>query len=249
MSDQSRRKFLRNGSIAMGSLALPGAASAATGEADPGPKLSLADRTVLASTDDTTVVAVSIAKNGRGQSVSPRDAAADNYVYDIDTETGSVSFAEVDGKKYEALTNGPSTMTVESAKDEVSTMGDTDIVQRSTTWGYYVGGCAAYSGHNHRFQAISAEFNQRVNDYSWTAIAGALTTLTSSALLTGGILLVGGIAAIVSDTDTITFGAEEYDVSQWGWNQTMYKASVAAGWERSRGALTTISSAPTHPTR
>ncbi len=51
------------------------------------------------------------------------------------------------------------------------------------------------------------------------------------------------------DTDTITFGAQEYDISKFGWNQTMYSAKVAAGWQRSRSALTTVSTAPTHPTR
>lgn len=88
-----------------------------------------------------------------------------------------------------------------------------------------------------------------MNDYSWTAIAAALIALVESALLSGGIALVGGIAAIVSGTDTITFGAQEYDISKFGWNQTMYSAKVAAGWRRSRSALTTVSTAPTHPTR
>ena len=253
MSNQSRRKFLRTSGIAAGSLAVPGTAAAKETGGGPGDekKLSISDRTVVTASDDSKIVAVSVARRRGNRSYSATDAETENFVFDVDTEDGSVSYTKVEGKQYESLTNSRSAMSVESAREEVSLMGDddTDIVERSTTWGTDLGTCDAYSSHTHRYQAISAEFDQRVNDYSWTAIAAALIALVESALLSGGIALVGGIAAIVSGTDTITFGAQEYDISKFGWNQTMYSAKVAAGWRRSRSALTTVSTAPTHPTR
>lgn len=140
-------------------------------------------------------------------------------------------------------------MSVDRAIESASLQTAEDIVERFTQWGYGLDTCAAYSSHQHQYAACSAEFNQQMTDYSWTAVAGALTTLVEGALLTGGILLLGGAAAVISDTDTITLGAEEADISKWGWNQTMYGVMVNAGWKRSRTSLVPMSSAPTHPSR
>ncbi|NEU57907.1 hypothetical protein [Halorussus sp. MSC15.2] len=262
MVDRNRRKLLKTSGTAIGLSAIPSAVTATKGKQKNGTNgLTIHKKTVLSENNDKTVFALDITVN-KGSSTSGGDATRKRFITTVKKPSGAVSVSEVNSQKFDKLTSSGE-VSIASTDNEVSVSSgtvtvksDTDIVKQSDVYAHNNGQCAAYD-YTHRWAAVTAEFVNEVGDLGWGSISAALISLVgssslsagASAILTGVIALVGGIAAYVTNTYSITFAGAEWDESAAGWNQTMYSARVAGGYHKSEGELTTISTAPGHPGR
>lgn len=244
MSEKSRRRFLRTSGVVAGAITVPGAVTAETDRAEKG--IDVNDKTTLSEagesdfglttqSDDVKIVGVSITEDGERF----------NFVFAIDPTDGSASYTKVTDRRYRTLVSSEHSTPDSVQGPPIGTFDD--IIQRSTEYAYNLGDCIKHDGYEHLYAAVSVEFHDDINNYSWLAIAGALAATVSNPVLVAAISLAGGIGAIESDTDTITFAGQDYDVSKWGFTVSGYKAMVNAGWKRDRDDLITISHGPSHP--
>ncbi|WP_440772146.1 hypothetical protein [Natronorubrum sp. DTA28] len=214
-------------------------------------EITIHDRTVVSDNDSQTITGIDISKkrsdDKEGQPERKR------FVTVTDKETGSVSMEEVDAQQYEVMTSTDRTSTVDAAVSP--TAASDDIVERSDVYSMTKEECDVHDNYNHLWAAVTAEFTDEVGNLSWASVSAALISLVGSSSITGGaaavlvaaITAVGGLAAIVTDTYELTFGASEWDQSLVIHDQAMYSARVAPGYHKEYGELTTISGYVGHP--
>lgn len=254
MVDNNRRKILKASSAAVGLSAIP-SISAASHKSQTEDEITINDRTVLSETENKVVTAIDISNEKENRTDRKR------FITIVDKESGSVSMTKAGAEQYESLTDDPevtaSGTEVATSSNGVTIAAEDEIVERSDVYAHAKGSCALYDGHTHQWAAVTAKFVDQIGDLSWGAISAALISLIgssalsagASAILSAAVATVGGIAAYVTDTYALTFGAEEWDKSFFHGSYAMYSARVAPGYHKSEGELTTISAFQTHPSR
>ncbi|PSQ57250.1 hypothetical protein BRD22_02840 [Halobacteriales archaeon SW_8_68_21] len=90
-------------------------------------------------------------------------------------------------------------------------MDNEGIIERQEMVSAETGSCAVYGDYTHQFQGAAIEFTQRVNDIGITTVAAALATYLASGGIAVAATLIGGAVALVSDTDSLTAGLNEFD--------------------------------------
>ncbi|RZH67800.1 hypothetical protein ELS17_09675 [Natrinema altunense] len=68
-----------------------------------------------------------------------------------------------------------------------------------------------YDDYSHHFKGVTAEFTQRVNDIGITTAAAAIAVYIESAGVGIVVTVIGGVIALISDTDSVTVGINEID--------------------------------------
>jgi len=261
MDEKNRRQLLRAGAVSASTLAVPSVVSAKNnrgkkkgktkgekkgknkGRKEKQDGIEIIDNSTIRESATNKVVAMQLKpqnKNAEGEVVS--------RLYKVNKEQGSVSSVPVDQQRYDSLA-GDGELSTQSTGEVVTADVDPDrLIERSDTYGYNLDRCDKHS-YTHQYEAITAEFHEDLDKVGWTAAAGALATLASSALLTGGILAAGGVLAIITDTDTITFGVGEGDKTIFGYTQTFYQSLAGAGWKTDLDDLYEVSWSTGHPGR
>ncbi|WP_440766697.1 hypothetical protein [Natronorubrum sp. DTA7] len=254
MVDINRRKLLKTSGSVAGLSAIPGAAAANGGNKDDTEDgLSINDRTIIEEDKSEAVVAVDITNTDESltENGSPERK---RFVAIVDKESGSVSMREVTSQQYDRASN---TNRMSALSTEITPTADDDVVERSEAYSHKKEECDVYDDYNHTWAAITAEFTDEVGTLGWTTVSAALISLIGSSSITGGaaavlvaaVTLAGGLAAIVTDTYELTFGASEWDQSLIIRDQAMYSARASTGYRKEYGELTTISATNGHPAR
>jgi hypothetical protein len=99
--------------------------------------------------------------------------------------------------------------------------------------------CAVHNNYTHEFRGVAIEYKQKVNDIGISTAAGIVGGVVASlwsgglaALMTG----VGGLFALISNTDSITTGIVELD--RWLYLDPAHKEEIAVGYDAAeRGAF------------
>jgi hypothetical protein len=125
------------------------------------------------------------------------------------SETGDLSVQEVDKSAYKSLKNGGGGST--PSTEAVQPMDNEGVIERHETVSDTTGNCSVYNGYSHHFKGIAVEFTQRVNDIGITTAAAAIAVYIESAGLGVAVTVIGGVIALISDTDSVTVGVNEVD--------------------------------------
>lgn len=263
MTDINRRKLLRSCGAGIGLTTIPGAVAADDGETSASEGLTINQRAADTGEDGRDVHILDITNNEKRE--------RKRFVGVVGREGSAVHLTEVNEPKFRAVASvvdsdvsaTDSTVGTESvddgvriSADDVTVLADRPIIQRSDVYRDTNGECDAYD-YTHKWAAVTAEFPNAVGDIGWGSVAAGLIYIVGSAnvpvwvgsLLVGAISAVAGIAAYVTNTYTLTFGAPEFDKSAAGWTQTLYGVQIDGGYHKGKGEMPVVMSYPTHPAR
>jgi hypothetical protein len=141
----------------------------------------------------------------------------------------------------------------ESARSErgispssVTTAGNEDLVERKKLVTVDTKPCAVHSNYMHEFHGGAIEYKQSVNNIGISTAAAVAASLISalSSLLAALIAGVGGLFALISNTDSVTIGVVELD--RWLYLAPAHLEVIAIGYNAAeRGEFD--GNYPTHP--
>lgn len=124
-----------------------------------------------------------------------------------------------------------------------------DFVERETVFKRTIGQCGAYSSHDHVYHGFSFEINKPLHDIGIGTLTAFVGWLAASA---GTALAAGAAAALLSyysQEGEYTVGIREYDISAFGWTQTMFASVISNEYEVDAHYATPIGTDPGHPYR
>lgn len=134
--------------------------------------------------------------------ISPGDRGGSNV--DDDLSVSKVDESAFNNLKEKESKQAPSPSAVQPMDNE-------GIIERQEMVSAETGSCAVYGDYTHQFQGATIEFTQRVNDIGITTLAAAFASYLASGGIAVAATLIGGAIALVSDTDSITGGVNEFD--------------------------------------
>lgn len=245
---ESRRKVVTFGSAAIGTALASSVGAAKSSERVDSPESDtrILDQTIISQSKSKSIGGVIIKKDGKIK----------HYFAIQNKDEKTASVAEADRSTYQSMTTDLTAMSVEAAEEQVSAMGDDDVIERYETWGGTNGSCDAYN-YTHQRARISVEIMDDLDELGAMTVLGALgqiigaSSLTGpqSALLSAAATAVIGGAAYFTDEDTFTIGAIEFDKGAFGWTQTFSMPKAGTGFGVSMGNLVPVGGNPGHPGR
>lgn len=177
-----------------------------------------------------------------------------DYGVGIAEDTGSVEATQLSSEKAERLQQGnDDQVTIQDdhwpeAPEVVKEVHH--LTQRE------IGECAAFD-HRHEKEGVSLKFTFDIGKVGVGTALGVLTGYVAYAA-TGGLLAAangaagGALSTDLLDryvsTNALSLVAHEYDVSKWGWNQTMCGLDMRGQWKQyDPNYMFTFFTAPSHP--
>lgn len=168
--------------------------------------------------------------------------------------SGGISHTRVDPEQYETLERA-GTQDEVSIQDHLDLPEFDDLVKKKDHYlGQNIGDCDAFN-HQHKQDGLTMWFYHDIGKIGLgtvlTALGGYIGALGSKGLAAvgagSGTLTTGLLERYVS-THTLSLVAWEYDVSQWGWNQTMFAVDVSGHWHQNDpDHMYTVSTTVGHP--
>ncbi len=198
-----------------------------------------------------TLVAVKIKETDR------RTGAVRYHTYGVKVEGGSggISHTKIDGKAFQQL-NQVGTEDGVSIQNHIPDLPEFgDLVKKKDHYlGQNIGNCDAFN-HQHTQDGLTMWFYHDIGKIgAGTALAalggyiGALGGETLAAIGAGSGVLSTGLLERYVSTHAVSVVAWEYDVSKFGWNQTMYAVDFSGHWHQNDpDHMYTVSTIVGHP--
>lgn len=160
-----------------------------------------------------------------------------DYGVGISEGTGSIEAAQLSPRKADTLK--------QKNDDQVTIQDDhwpeaPEVVKDVHHLGQRdIGGCAAFN-HKHEKDGVSVKFHYDIGTIgvstAFAALGGYLAYIAKSGLMAAltavGIDFSSDILEDYVSTNAISLVAHEYDVSKWGWNQTMWATDIRGQWKQ-----------------
>lgn len=226
----SRRGILKRTGTAIGGASVAGLASTGTVAAqDSQSAVKIKEVTKVAETDSRRSYVVTVS-----QSSSPTgEATVTKLLITLGKgERAKVTAQEIDAPTDRQLKTGA------ISPSSVTTAGNEDLVERKKQVSVDTLPCNVYNNHTHEFHGVAIEYKQKVNDIGISTAAGIAATFIAavSSFLAALIIGVGGLFALISDTDSVTIGVVELD--RWLYLDPAYQEAIALGYNAAeRGAF------------
>lgn len=119
-----------------------------------------------------------------------------------------------------------------------------------------IGGCAAFD-HQHEKDGVSVKFTADIGKIGVGTAIAALVGYIGYVAVNGLMAAVGSASGYLSSdlfkgyvgTDVVSLAAHEYDVSEFGWDQTMWGTDIRGQWKQyDPNYMFTVFTTAGHPT-
>jgi hypothetical protein len=124
-----------------------------------------------------------------------------------------------------------------------------DFVKRQNVFERTIGQCRAYSSHEHSYRGVSFELTKPLNAIGTGSITAYIGYLAGSLLAGLAAGAVGALIGLAAQGSEYTIGLREYDISAFGWTQTMFASVASNEYNGDAHHATPFGTDPGHPYR
>lgn len=202
------------------------------------------------TSDGSTLVTVKIEETDRRTG----EVSYHTSAVKVQPGTGGISHTSLEREQFETL-ESVSTQDGASIQDHLDLPEFDQLIKKKDHYlGQNIGDCDAFN-HQHTQDGLTMWFYQDIGKIGvgtvLTALGGYIGSLGGKALAAvgagGGYLSTNLLERYVS-THTLSLVAWEYDVSEFGWNQTMFAVDISGHWHQNDPShMYTVSTTAGHP--